>query len=187
MTASFNQDDLRILEKKYDQMATGKEHEATGKLVNPFYGQTQELDKSPTQRPKHKFRIADLDNSRDAFLRNDLDESALDEGLDDIQRGNAQDGELNLTDMTHTNTDMRDPNDQSLRLNQLEHSTPLGSQYTYSKTNKSQLGTAARPYSHDQANNPEYQQASQLSHFEQTERILSLKNEVKSFQKIIDQ
>ena len=87
-------------------------------------------------KPKHKFRLADLDNSRDAFLRNDLDESALDDGQDDIQRGNpTQDGELNLTDMTHTYTDVRDPNDQSLRLNQLEHSTPLGSQYTYSKTN----------------------------------------------------
>ena len=124
-------------------------------------------------RPKHKFRITDLD--RDTFLRNDLDESAIDDGQDDIQRGNpTQDGELNLTDMTHTNTDIRDPNDQSLRLNQLEHSTPLGSQYTYSKTNKSHIGTAAR-------GSVQPADTSHLSHFEQTERILQLKNELKGF------
>lgn len=82
--------------------------------------------------------------------------------------------------MTHTNTDIRDPNDQSLRLNQLEHSTPLGSQYTYSKTNKSQIGTAAR-------GSVQPADTSHLSHFEQTERILQLKNELKGFQTIIDQ
>ena len=44
--------------------------------------------------------------------------------------------------MTDNDTDGRDPNDQSLSLNQLEHSHNMQSrsQYTYSKTNKSQIG-----------------------------------------------
>ena len=42
MTASFNQDDLKILERNQDQgtRVGMTDHEITGKLVNPFYGQT---------------------------------------------------------------------------------------------------------------------------------------------------
>ena len=104
-----------------------------------------------------QFSIADLETSN---LRADLDESALDD-YEDIQRSNNHEddkNELNLNDMTQQ-LDGRDPNDQSLSLQQLEHS-----QYTYSKT-KSHL---------TQNNINDYNQMSQLSQMEQTERIGSL-------------
>jgi hypothetical protein len=70
------------------------------------------------------------------MLRDDLDNSNIEDG-EDIQRSKHADDELNFTDMTVSNNDIdcRDPNDQSLSLNQLENS-----QYTYSKSNnKSEL------------------------------------------------
>ena len=92
------------------------------------------------------------------MLRDDLDASNIEDG-DDIQRSKHHDDELNFTDMTVSNNDIdgRDPNDQSLSLNQLEHS-----QYTYSKSqNKSHLAQGVDL---------------QLS---------SLKTEIKGYQKII--
>jgi hypothetical protein len=45
-------------------------------------------------------------------LRNDLDESGIEEA-EDLQRSNMNDVELNLTDMTHSNNaiEARDQND----------------------------------------------------------------------------
>ena len=63
--------------------------------------------------------IADLEASQ---LRNDLDESNIDDDYD-IQRSHLKNekSELNITDMSNNQLD-RDPNDQSLSLNQLEQS-----------------------------------------------------------------
>ena len=57
------------------------------------------------------------------MLRDDLDTSNIEDG-EDIQRSKHHDDELNFTDMTVSKNEMddRDPNDQSLGLNQLEHS-----------------------------------------------------------------
>ena len=105
--------------------------------------------------------------------------------MDDIQRSNQHDDELYLNDMTHTDTDGRDLNDQSLSLNQLEHSHHMQSQsqYTYSKTNKSHIGAGPG----GAVSSADFNQISQLSNLEQTERIMSLKTEIRGYQKIMEQ
>lgn len=99
LTASFKQEDLDNLEKEDKR---------------PFFGQNSAIG--------GQFDITDLDASRN-MLRDDLDNSNIEDG-EDIQRSKHNDDELNFTDMTVSNNDIdgRDPNDQSLSLNQLENS-----------------------------------------------------------------
>jgi len=59
------------------------------------------------------------------------------------------------------------------------------SQYTYSKTNKSHSGAGIGLGG--AVSSKEFNQLSELSNLEQTERIMSLKTEIKGYQKIIDQ
>ena len=114
MTASFNQEELDSLDNQKKR---------------PFFGQSSAIGGD--------FNLNDLENDQQQnLLRDDLDASNP-EDQEDFQRSKHHDDELNFTDMTTSNNDIdgRDPNDQSLSLNQLEQS-----QFTYSKSNnKSQL------------------------------------------------
>ena len=60
----------------------------------PFFGQSSAIG-------GNQFNIEDLDASR-SILRNDLEESQIEDPMDDIQRSNQHDDELNLNDMTQT-------------------------------------------------------------------------------------
>ena len=126
----------------------------------------------------NQFSLQDLETSN---LRNDLDESNIDgddDDLSDIQRSHQpdqhrNDNPLNLIDMTHQTRELegRDPNDQSLSLNQLEHSA-----YTYSKTNKSNLQATDNALTPAQI---QYNGASDISQLDQAETIMTLQNEVR--------
>lgn len=87
LTASFNQEEI-------DNLNTVER--------NTFYAGNQH----------NQLNLDELSTSQNN-LRNDLDDSQIEEPLgDDIQRSQDQ-GELNFDDMTHTKSDMdgRDPND----------------------------------------------------------------------------
>lgn len=106
--------------------------------------------------------MKDLETSQ---LRNDLDESNIDEDQEDIQRSH-------LHEIQPVFHDDRDPNDKSLSLTQLEHS-----HLTYSKNTSSKKGTLVKHL--------DLNQISRLSQFEQTEIITHMQTEIQSYKKII--
>lgn len=107
------------------------------------------------------FCLQDLETSQ---LRNDLDESNIEEDHEDIQRSHLHEIQPAFDD--------RDPNDKSLSLTQLEHS-----QFTYSKNTSSKKETMLKPL--------DLNQISRLSQFEQTEIISHMQTEIQSYKKII--
>jgi len=91
LTASFNQEELEHLDslEEHDRGNRGGSNQR-----RPFFGQSSAIG-------GNQFSIEDLDASR-SILRNDLEESQIEDPMDDIQRSNQHDDELNLNDMTET-------------------------------------------------------------------------------------